>query len=148
MSLRSTEFIGDMLGHYFQNLTHTDVGDPTGLLAAGTVGSIFVSLHTADPAVGGSQTASECAYTGYARIAVVRSSAGWTISGTTVDNTALITFGEATAGVPETATHVMWGSASSGAGHHYFSAALDSSLVINLNVIPEFAIGALNFIPA
>ena len=35
--------------------------------------NLYVSLHTADPGEAGDQTTSEATYTGYARIAVVRS---------------------------------------------------------------------------
>ena len=36
--------------------------------------NVFVALHTADPGEAGDQTTSEATYTGYARIAVARTS--------------------------------------------------------------------------
>ena len=67
------------LQHYFNNDDHTNVGDAAGLQNSAAAGNVYVSLHTADPA-GGDQTTSECTYTGYARVAVARSAAGWTIA--------------------------------------------------------------------
>lgn len=59
---------------------------------------LYISLHTADPGEGGSQTTSEATYTGYTRVAVVRTSAGWTVSGNQAENAALIQFGLCAAG--------------------------------------------------
>src|SRR4051812_19864683 len=44
--------------------------------------NVSVALHTADPGTSGTQTTSESAYTSYARVSVLRTSGGWTISGT------------------------------------------------------------------
>lgn len=104
---------------------------------------LYVSLHTANPGEAGSQSTSEAAYTSYARVAVVRSSAGWTVTGDTADNTAAITFPKATGG-SETETHVGIGTASSGAGNLLYSGALNSSLAVSTNITPEFGIGDLN----
>lgn len=80
--------------------------------------NLFVSLHNADPAEGGSQTTNETAYTNYARQSVARSGAGFTVSGTDptqVVNAATITF--PTCGVTgDTITHWGVGTLVSGAG--------------------------------
>ena len=44
--------------------------------------NIVVALHTADPGTSGTQSTSEVGYTSYARVNVVRTSSGWTVSGT------------------------------------------------------------------
>jgi hypothetical protein len=54
--------------------------------------SLYVALHTANPDETGNQNTSEAAYTGYARVAVARTSAGWTVSGGQTVNTAIIQF--------------------------------------------------------
>jgi hypothetical protein len=83
--------------------------------------NLYVSLHNADPGNGGSQTTSETAYTNYARIAVLRTSAGWTCtlgSGTTfssVANAAAVTFA-ACGATGDTLTHWGIGLSASGAG--------------------------------
>lgn len=41
--------------------------------------TLYVNLHTADPGEAGNQTTSEATYTSYARVAVARTSGGWTV---------------------------------------------------------------------
>jgi hypothetical protein len=69
----------NLLKLVFTNTTWANVGDATGLVGSSVAGSLYVSLHTASPAAG-DQTTSETSYTGYARVAVARSGAGWTVS--------------------------------------------------------------------
>jgi hypothetical protein len=135
----------DFLELLFQNLDWPNVGDAAGLQNSATAGDIFVSLHTGDPGETGTQTTSEATYTGYARVAVVRSSAGWTISGNTADNTAAITFGACTAG-SSTVTYFGLGSALSGAGNLYMSGALTASLAVTAGITPQFAIGVCDVV--
>lgn len=99
----------------FNNVAMAGVGDAGGLLPSAAAGSFYISLHTADPGEAGNQGTSECAYTGYARVAVARSVAGFTVSGNQVSNAALVQFGQKTAGADETAMFVGVGDASSGA---------------------------------
>lgn len=62
----------DLLQLLFNNVDMALVGDATGLRGASAAGSFYLSLHTADPGDAGSQSTSEAAYSGYARVAVVR----------------------------------------------------------------------------
>jgi len=53
--------------------------------------NLYFSLHTANPGAAGSQNTSEVAYTNYARVAVARTTSGFTVttgSGTTLSNVA------------------------------------------------------------
>ena len=86
---KSNTFENDLLKHVFNNDAIALVGDATGLRGSTVAGSLYVSLHTADPDEGGDQTTSETAYTTYARVAVARTAGGWTVSGNTVSNAAL-----------------------------------------------------------
>lgn len=106
------------------------------------IGNLYLSLHTADPGEAGSQTTSEATYTSYARVAVVRSGSGWTVSGNTASNAALVQFPQATGGT-NTITHVAVGTASSGTGQILYSGALNASLSVSSGIQPQFAIGAL-----
>jgi hypothetical protein len=124
----------------FTNAAWTGVGDAGGLLPSAGAGSFYVSLHTADPGEAGTQATSECAYTGYARVAVARSGAGFSVSSDTVSNLLALTFGQCTAGV-ETATYAGIGVASAGATGLLFSGALSSSLLIQSPTQPVIAIG-------
>lgn len=139
---KSDVFEQNLLDHIFLNSSITKVGDATGLPAAATVGSLYVSLHTADPGEAGDQTTSETSYTGYVRVAVARSGSGWSRSGSTISNVAAITFGLCTAGTP-TITHVGIGTDSSGTGKLLYSTALSASLAVSNGITPSFAIGAL-----
>jgi hypothetical protein len=135
----------DLLKLVFQNLAAALVGDAGGLQPSAGAGSLYVSLHSSDPGETGDQTTNEISYTGYARVAVVRSSGGWTVSGTAptqVANAALVTFGADTVGTA-TATHFAVGTALSGAGKRLYNGALSASLIINPGITPQFAIGTL-----
>lgn len=144
---KSNTWESDLLLLVFNNTTAALIGDATGIVGSGTAGSLYVSLHTADPGEAGAQNTSESAYTSYARVAVARSGAGWTISGTAptqAANAAAVTFPQCT-GSTSTVTYVGCGTASSGAGKLLYSGALTSSLAISTNITPSFAIGALVF---
>lgn len=67
--------------------------------------SLYVSLHKADPGETGSRS-NECAYTGYAEVAVVRTSSGWVVTGNVVNPAANIDFPVKTAGADEVVTHL------------------------------------------
>jgi len=122
----------------FNNTDFATVGDAGGLQNSATAGSFYISLHTSDPGEAGDQTTNETAYTDYARVAVARSAAGWTCSGSTATNFAQITFPQC--GVTgATITHVGIGTESSGAGVLMYSGALNSSLAVALNITPLFA---------
>lgn len=108
--------------------------------------AVEVSLHTGDPGETGSQTTNEAAYTSYARVTVARTTAGWTVSGNTADNTAAITFPQATGG-SETETHWGLGESDTGAGTLTLYGTIDTptaGLAVSTGVQPQFAIGALD----
>lgn len=125
----------------FNNTDFAGIGDAGGLQNSATAGSLYVSLHTGDPGEAGSQTTSESAYTNYARVAVARSGAGWTVSGNAVSNAAAITF-PACGVTGSTITHFGIGTDSSGAGTLLFSGTC--SLVVSSGITPSFATGELD----
>lgn len=98
--------------------------------------SLYVALHTADPGEAGDQTTSECAYTSYARVAVLRTSGGWTITANSVSPVANIDFPSCTGG-SETATYFSVGVATSGASKLLYSGAISPTIVITSGVIPR-----------
>jgi hypothetical protein len=105
--------------------------------------SLYVSLHTGDPGEAGNQTTNEADYTSYARVAVSRTSGGFTVSGSNTSNTAAVTFPQATGG-SNTITHFGIGTAETSTGYLICSGALDSSLAVSDGITPEFAIGDLD----
>jgi hypothetical protein len=139
---KSNVFENELLLLIFNNDTITLIGDAAGILGSAADGDLFVSLHTADPGEAGDQTTNECAYGSYARVAVARTTGGWTIAGNQVQNPAAITFPQATSG-SETATHMGIGVASTAAGKLLFSFPLGSSLAISTNITPEVPINGI-----
>lgn len=139
---KSDSWENSLLLHLFQNANVANIGDATGIRGSSAAGSLYISLHTADPGEAGSQNTSETSYTGYARVAVARTSGGWTVASDTVSNAALVTFGQCTVGTP-TITHFGIGTDSSGAGTLLYSGALTASLAVSPGITPSFAIGAL-----
>lgn len=139
----TNSFENGLLLLIFNNTDLANVGDAAGLQNSAAAGSLYVSLHTGDPGEAGDQTTSEATYGSYARVAVARSGAGWTVSGSNASNAAAVTFPAATSG-PNTITHFGIGSDASGAGNLFFSGALGASLVVNAGITPNFAIGALD----
>lgn len=139
---KTNTFETDLLNHIFTNAAIALVGDATGLPAAATAGSLYVSLHTADPGEAGDQTTSEATYTSYARVAVARTSGGWTVAGGQVTNAAVINFPAATGG-SNTITHFGVGTSASGAGKLLYKGALSGSLAVSSGITPSVAIGAL-----
>jgi hypothetical protein len=136
----SNSFETAVLTLYFNNSNHANVGDATGVRGSSTAGSFYISLHTADPGEAGTAVTSEATYTNYARVAVARSSAGFTISGNSVSNAALVTF-PACGASGNTITHFGIVETSSGAGALHFSGT--ASLSVSSGITPQFAIGAL-----
>jgi hypothetical protein len=108
---------------------------------------LYLSLHTADPGVGGSQLTNETAYTNYVRIAVPRDATGWTIAAAVAENFALAQFAQC--GVTgATITHVAVGTAAAGAGKVMWAGALSSSLAVANGIQPQFAATALTITEA
>jgi hypothetical protein len=104
--------------------------------------NLFVSLHTGDPGEASNQSTLEANYTGYARVAVARSGAGWTVSGNTSQNAALIQLPQCTGGT-NVVTHVGIGTAASGAGQLLYKGALNAALTVSNLIQPQFSAGAL-----
>lgn len=119
------------------NTNIANVGDATGVRGSTTAGSVYLSLHTADPGEAGDQTTSEISYTGYARVAVARSSSGWTVTGNSAALAAIQAFGQMTAGTGGTATYFGVGTASSGAGVLLFSGAITPNITVANGVTPR-----------
>jgi hypothetical protein len=132
-----------LLSLLFNNADWANIGDAAGLQNSAAAGSFFVSLHTADPGETGTQTTSEASYTGYARVAVARSGAGWTVAGNNVSNAAAVSFGACTAGT-NTITHFGIGTDLSGTGNLILRGALTASLAVSAGITPSFAIGELD----
>jgi hypothetical protein len=109
--------------------------------ASSPLTNLYVSLHTSDPGEAGDQTSNECAYGSYARVAVARTSSGWTVSGNSVSPAATISFPTASSG-SETATHAAVGTASSGTGKILYRGVIVPNITITSGVTPELTTGS------
>ena len=141
MSSKGNTFENDLLKLIFNATAIANLADNA---SASPLTNLYVSLHTGNPGEAGDQTTNETSYTNYARVAVARTTGGWTAStaGAT-ENVAAVTFAEC--GVTgATLTHFAVGSDSSGSGKVFYYGPLDSSLAVSDGITPEFAAGAID----
>lgn len=133
MGAKGNTYCADLLKLLFNATAISLIADNT---ATTPLTNLFVSLHTADPGAGGSQTTSEAAYTGYTRATVARTSGGWTITAQSVSPAATIVFPAGTAG-GETCTFAAVGTVLSGAGKILYRGALTPNIVTGNGITPE-----------
>jgi hypothetical protein len=126
----------------FNNTDFTGLGDAGGLQGSAVAGSVYISLHTADPGEAGDQTTNEGTYTGYARVAVARTAGEWSVTTGTASNVNAITYAQCTGG-SNTITHFGVGNDLTGSGKLLYSGALNASLAVSTGVTPEFGTGDL-----
>ncbi len=134
---KANTFDNDLLKLIFNGTPIANIADNA---ATSPLTSLYLSLHTADPGVGGSQLTSEAAYTSYTRMAVLRTSAGFTVSGTSATLTAAVSFPTATGG-SETETWAAVGTAASGAGKILYRGPITPSLAVTSGVAPQLTAG-------
>lgn len=107
--------------------------------ASSPLTNLYVALHTGDPGETGNQSTNEVSYSGYARVAVARTTGGWTVSGaapTSVSPVATIAFPVCSSG-SATATHASVGVAASGLSNILYSGALTPSISITAGDTPR-----------
>lgn len=104
--------------------------------ASAPLTNLYVSLHTADPGEAGTQTTNEIAYTSYARVAVARTTGGWTVTANSVSPVANIDFPAGTGG-SGTATHFVVGTVISAAGKILFSGTVTPNITCGNGVTPR-----------
>jgi len=105
--------------------------------------NLYIGLHTGSLAVGDDQSVNEATFGAYARLAIARTTGGWSApSGGSLSNAALAQFLECTSGT-NLITHVSVGVAASGASLVIWSGALTASRTISSGIQAQFAAGAL-----
>lgn len=127
-------FENDLLKLIFNATAIANIADNA---ASSPLTNLYVSLHTADPGEAGTQSTNEISYTGYARVAVARTSGGWTVTTSSVSPVAAVTFGPMTAGSGGTATYAGVGVGASGATKLLYSGALSPSIAVVTGVTPS-----------
>ena len=136
---KSTTFSNDLVALVFNGTAISFIADNA---ASIPLTQLYVSLHTATPGVGGSQTANEATYGDYSRVGVPRGNTGWTVSSGAASNAALIQLPQCNGG-SNTITHVAIGTSLTGAGKVLYQGQLNSSLSVTNLIQPQFAINAL-----
>lgn len=118
----------------FNGTTYANIADNA---ASSPLTNLHVAAHTADPGESGTQTSSECAYGGYSRVAIARTSGGWTVStNTVVPVTNPVVLGVCASGT-ENITHFSIGELASGAGRIFYSGPVTPNIAVSIGVIPQ-----------
>ena len=141
--MKNNTFSNELLLLLFNNTAIASISDAGGLTGSGSAGNFWISLHTANPGGSGTQSTSECNYTGYARVSIARTSGQWSVSAGNVLNVNPINFATCTGGT-NTATYFGIGIASSGSTTLLYSGALTTPLAISNGITPSFAASELN----
>lgn len=139
MTAKTDSWENALLLLLFNNTGAANIGDATGLRGSTTAGSLYFSLHTADPGETGNQSTSEVAYGSYARVAINRASGagGFTVAANSVSPTTQpVNFPACTSGTA-TATHFGIGTAASGTGVLLYKGALSASIAVSSGVTPQ-----------
>lgn len=134
MASKTTVSANDIINYLLRNVAPSWAG----------AGTLYLTLHTGAVGLAGNASTNEVSYTGYSRVAITRSSSGGFTAAASgqSSNNALLQFGVATAGsFPIVATHASITDAPSGASPVLVTAALTSSITINLNSNPQFPVG-------
>lgn len=104
----------------------------------------YIRLHSADPGEAGTAITNEISYTGYDGVTVSRTT-GFSVSGNTASNAALVQFPLCTGG-SATATYFSVCTTQNGAGQIIVSGALNDSVSISNTIKPQFEIGELDIV--
>lgn len=130
---KGSTFANDFLKLIFNATPIANLADNA---AASPITTLYASLHTADPTAAGNQSSNEATYTSYTRVAIVRTSGGWTVSGNVVTPAATVSFPAGTGG-SGTATFLGIGTSSSGAGKLLYSGAISPTIVCGNGITPQ-----------
>lgn len=131
---KSDTFEADLLKLVFQGVAIANIADN----AATPLTTLQVGLHTADPGETGSQTTSEATYTGYARVAVARTTGGFALTGSSISPVATVNFPACTGGT-NTITHFSIGTAATGTGKVLYSGTFTPNQAVATGVTPQLS---------
>jgi|SRR3990167_2350072 len=129
---KGNTFENDILLLIFNATTINDLAEND---TTSPAANLTVALHTADPDEGGSQLTSETAYTGYARVSVARTGAGWVVTANSVSPAANIDFAECTAVPGAAITHFSVGTGV--ANKLLYSGTVTPNITMAVGVIPR-----------
>lgn len=128
---KSNTYENEILALYFNATPISSIADNA---ASSPAASLYVSLHTDDVGEPAS-LANECAYSGYTRQAVVRSSAGWVVTGNSVSPAQNIDFPVLPATPGSAPTH--FGVSRTSTGAPDYKGALTPVVTASSGVVPR-----------
>lgn len=134
---KSNAFEESLLKLIFNNTPIANIGDAAGIQGSAAVGSLYLSLHTADPGEAGTQATNEIAYTGYARQGGARTTANFSVTGNVMSLNVNFDFPEMTGGAGGTVTHFSCGVASSGATVVLYKGPVSPTISVAVGVTPR-----------
>jgi len=131
---KSTSACNAILALLLNATNWANIADNT---VTGPLLNLFLALSTGTLSNASAQNTTEAAYTSYNRVAVARTTAGFSApSGSSSSLVATASFPAATGG-SETETYASLGSNASGAGNVYYWGIITPSLVVSLGVTPQ-----------
>ena len=137
MAAKSTTLCTQILALLLNATAIANVADNA---ASSPLTNVYLALHTASPGAGGNQSTNEAAYTSYARVAIARSSSGFTVASGTATLTSAVNFPTATGG-SETETYFSVGEAASGATEIFYFGPLSPTIAVSNGVTPQLTTG-------
>lgn len=130
---KGATFSSDLLKLVFNATPIANIADNA---ASSPLTNLQISAHSADPTAAGNQTSNEVSYTSYARVAVARTTGGWTVTANSVSPVATIGFPACTGGTA-TITFFGIGSASTGTGKLLYSGTVTPNIAVANGVTPQ-----------
>lgn len=128
---KSSTFKNDLLKLIFNGVPIANIADNA---SSSPLTHLWIALHTASPS-SGNQTTNEVSYSGYTRMALVRTTEGWEVVGDTVYPKIGVSFPQSGSG-SSTATHVSIGTDSSGTGKILYTGAFATGISCASGAIP------------
>src|SRR5215831_4568631 len=135
---KASTFDNDLLKLIFNATPIANIADNA---ATSPLTNLYFSLHTGDPGAGGNQTTNEATYTSYARVAVARTSGGFTVSSNACTLASPATFPTPTGGAGEIETFFAIGTASTGSGKILYRGPITPSHTIAVGTPPQLTTG-------
>lgn len=136
---KGSTFCNDLLKLFFNATAIANIADNA---ASSPLTNLYIALHTADPTAAGNQTSSEAAYTSYARVAIARTSGGFTVTAGSVSPAATVIFPTATGG-SETETFFSIGVAASGSSKILYAGPISPTIAVATGTTPELTTGSV-----
>lgn len=133
MAAKTTAYANNILRLIFNGVGIPNLADNA---SSGPLTNLYLSLHTADPGLAGTQSSSEATYTGYARVQVPRTTGGFVVVGNKVTLNVEADFGEMTGGSTQTLRFWGIGTDSTGDGNLLYRGPVSPNIPVSIGTEP------------